>query len=290
MKVPHALVAMEIMGTSGADLATPRSSQRLRKWYRGGNVNNMQEVEYQGVGDSENQHEARLQEESDPQGTNNTLESGKVSHARRQDGFGGTVIQKGFMREANSQKSIIQNMLRKAWYDKDFNRKMSCLCALNECIIELTPQYDEAVAKFATIYEARQLIIEAQNSGVSGWPTMLEFMTQIQKLSGINVRGTEWTDNTGRVAYDPDKLWPKVLDIMTEQQTELSFKQYYIHELQHLRCKDGEPVDKHFETFTSHMLKGGINDEDLQPSAERACDLVATLLASPPSAAAGRGR
>ena len=57
---------------------------------------------------------------------------------------------------------------------------------------------------------------------------------------------------------------------MTEQQTELGFKQYYMQELRHLRCKDGESVDKHFETFTSHMLKGGINDEDLQPSAERA--------------------
>ena len=48
-----------------------------------------------------------------------------------------------------------------------------------------------------------------------------------------------------------------------------------MHELQHLRCKDGEAVDEHFETFTSHMLKGGINDEDLRPSAERA--FLATL-------------
>ena len=189
-------------------------------------------------------------------------------NAPKQDGFGSTVAHRGLGRELQTHRTTVQSKLHHVWYDKHFNNKMSCLCALNDCIIELSPLYDEAVAKFLTLHEARQLIMKARGSEIPEWPTMHRFVQQILKRSGINERGTEWTDYTGRVAYDSDKLWAYVLDEMTRQQTDLGFKQYYTNELQYLRCHTGDMLHKHFETFTSHMLKGDINDEDLEPSAE----------------------
>ena len=186
------------------------------------------------------------------------------------EGYGGTVHHRGLTtRDALNMRKNIKEQLTNAWSGRDFTDKMTILCALNNSILELAPSYDEAVAKFVVLVEARHMVVEAKNDRRKDWMEVLDFITRILKASGIHEKGTDWIDNSGEMAYEDETSWPNVLDMMTEEVTELTFKEYYLRELRYMKYDVAtHDLEAHYETFNSYLMQGGFEDGDLIPAAE----------------------